>query len=197
LGYLPRPPPPSTLWSIFDSDPLSRQFIADLIGQRIVLRRSGGIALGGAGPNAPQIIYPAWPGSYPQAHVRRLFHVTAFGPRWAEETMKIAEQACNAAKPRVKYLRGDQVLESDIIRSIWDNLCQASHVLVDLTGLNANVALELGITHTLGRRTLIVTQDSAVEKYFPAIGKTRMHRYSLSGEPGLNSLLDRFLAEHD
>jgi hypothetical protein len=111
--------------------------------------------------------------------------------------MKIAEQACNAAKPRVKYLRGDQVLESDIIRSIWDNLCQASHVLVDLTGLNANVALELGITHTLGRRTLIVTQDSAVEKYFPAIGKTRMHRYSLSGEPGLNSLLDRFLAEHD
>lgn len=88
---------------------------------------------GGAGPNAPQIIYPAWPGSY----------------------------------------------------------------LVDLTGLNANVALELGITHTLGRRTLIVTQDSAVEKYFSAIGKTRMHRYSLSGEPGLNSLLDRFLAEHD
>jgi hypothetical protein len=29
--------------------------------------------------------------------------------------MKIAEQACNAAKPRVKYLCGDQVLESDII----------------------------------------------------------------------------------
>ena len=111
--------------------------------------------------------------------------------------MKIAEQACNAAKPRVKYLCGDQVRESDIIRSIWDNLCQASHVLVDLTGLNANVALELGITHTLDRKILIVTQDSAVEKYFPAIGKTRMHRYSLSGEPGLNSLLDRFLAEHD
>lgn len=147
-----------------------------------------------------EIIYPAWPGSYPQAHVRRLFHVTAFGPRWAQESMKIAVQACDAGKPPAQYIRGDQVLEPDIIRSIWDNLCQASHVLVDLTGLNANVALELGITHTLGRMTLIVTQDSAVEKHFPAIGKTRMHRYLPSGEPGLNSLrdtLDQFLAEHD
>ena len=44
--YLVHHPPPSTLWSIFDPDPLSRQLSADLIGQRIVLRRSGGIALG-------------------------------------------------------------------------------------------------------------------------------------------------------
>ena len=68
--------------------------------------------------------------------------------------------------------------------------------------LNTNVALELGIVHTLGpeRKVLIVTQNSAVKQYFPAIAKTRIHSYSLSGEPGLHALrdrLDRFFAQEE
>ena len=158
--------------------------------------------LGSAGPGVLQMIFPAWPGRYPQVPDKRLFHVTPFGPTWAENTMKIAEQACKSATPSIQYIRGDQVLDPDIIRSIWNNLCQATHVVVDLTGLNANVALELGIVHTLGPedKVLILTQDSATKTHFPAIAKTRMHHYSLSSTPGLNSLrdaLDRFLADHD
>ncbi len=68
--------------------------------------------------------------------------------------------------PSVEYIRGDHVLDADIIRSIWDNLCQATHVLVDLTGLNANVALELGIAHTLGRNVLLVSQDGPAQGWF-------------------------------
>jgi hypothetical protein len=158
--------------------------------------------LGSAGPGTLQMIFPAWPGHYPLAGRKRLFHVTPFGPNWTENTMKIAKEACEAASPSVQYIRGDQVLDPDIIRSIWKNLGQASHVVVDLTGLNANVALELGIAHTFGpeNKVLIVTQDSAVKEYFPAIAKTRMHSYSLASGPHSNSFryaLERFLANHD
>src|SRR5262249_26790451 len=95
-----------------------------------------------------------------------------------------------AAKPRSEYVRGDQVMDFDIMRSIWDHLCQASYIIVDLTGLNANVALELGIAHALGRNVLLVTQDAAVAPHFPVIAKLRMHRYSLKGDPGPKPLSD-------
>jgi hypothetical protein len=153
--------------------------------------------LGAAGAAGPHMIFPAWPGSYPQLLHRRLFHVTAFGPAWASDTMKIASYACASTVPSVEYIRGDHVLDADIIRSIWDNLCQATHVLVDLTGLNANVALELGIAHTLGRNALLVSQDGPAQGWFPTLAKLRIHRYSLDGPRGSHALrdaLDGFLA---
>jgi hypothetical protein len=153
--------------------------------------------LGAAGAAGPHMIFPAWPGSYPQLLHRRLFHVTAFGPAWASDTMKIASYACASTVPSVEYIRGDHVLDADIIRSIWDNLCQATHVLVDLTGLNANVALELGIAHTLGRNVLLVSQDGPAQGWFSALAKLRVHRYSLDGPHGSHALrdaLDGFLA---
>jgi hypothetical protein len=169
----------------------------EVVRDPVKFRRFVEPVLGRAMPDAPQMLFPAWPGSYPRPGLRRCFHVTAFGPAWAEETMKIVVAACKTAKPRVEYIRGDQVLDPDITRSIWDNLCQASHVVVDLTGLNANVALELGIAHTLGRNVLLVTQDSGKKGFFPSIAKVRMHRYSVTGDPGLKPLrhaLDQFLA---
>jgi len=152
--------------------------------------------LGAAGDAAPQMIFPAWPASYPDQIEQSLFHVTAFGPPWAGDTMKIAARTCAGASPRVRYIRGDQVLDPDIIRSIWDNLCQATHVLVDLTGLNANVALELGIAHALGRNVLLVTQDGSAKDHFQALAKRRIHGYSLApGGAALSQVVERFLAQ--
>ena len=132
-----------------------------------------------------QMVFPAWPGSYPVAGSRTCFHVTPFGPRWAGATRKIVEAACAAANPAIRYVRGDEVLEPNILRSIWDGLCQASEVVIDLTGLNANVMLELGFAHALGRKVLLVSQDKVS---FPSIAKERTHLYSTTGEPGLKAL---------
>jgi hypothetical protein len=170
---------------------------ADAARDPIKFRRFLEPVLGSIGMNAPQMVFPAWPGSYPDPVMRHCFHVTAFGPAWAEDTMKIVSAACKAAHPSIEYIRGDHVLAPDIVRSIWDNLCQASHVVVDLTGLNTNVALELGIAHTLGRNVLLVSQDSGTGTHFPAIDKIRMHRYSVVSQSGLKPLRDalkQFLA---
>ncbi|HEX7229908.1 MAG TPA: hypothetical protein VF452_05905, partial [Candidatus Binatia bacterium] len=97
----------------------------------------------------------------------------------------------------IRYIRGDKVLEPDILRSIWDEICRATHIVVDLTGLNANVVLELGIAHTLGRNVLLISKDRQPEKYFRAIAKQRIHPYTLESETAVrdfSSVLRRFLS---
>ena len=145
------------------------------------------------GADAPQVLWPVWPGSYPDPAVKRCFHVTAFGQSWSETTRQVVKEACAT---RVEYIRGDQVLDPDVLRSIWDEICRATHVVVDLTGLNANVALELGIAHTLGRNVLLISQDQQPEHYFRAIAKHRIHRYALDSASSVDALkatLEKFL----
>jgi len=149
-------------------------------------------ALGYLGPEAPQIIYPTWPGDYPTLYGRRCFHVTAFGPDWANETMALVRESCESAGEPIEYIRGDQVLDPDIIRSIWDEICRASHVVVDLTGLNINAVLELGMAHALGRNILIITQDDRPALYFRSIAKVRLHHYDLDDPAALQDLLATF-----
>jgi hypothetical protein len=144
------------------------------------------------GAEALQILLPAWPGQYPDPSSKRCFHVTAFGPIWANNTRRLVGEACGS---QIEYIRGDGVLAPDILRSIWDEICRATHVVVDLTGLNANVVLELGMAHTLGRNVLLMSQDQQVERYFRAIAKHRIHPYVLRGSdaPEFRATLQRFL----
>ena len=128
------------------------------------------------GSESPFMLQPAWPGDYPDSANKRCFHVTAFGPAWANTAMDILSGCC---PPGIEYVRGDMGEEQDILRSIWDEVCRATHIVVDLTGLNANVILELGLAHALGRKVLLVSQDSQPERYFRAIAKHRIHKYAL------------------
>ena len=92
-------------------------------------------------------------------------------------------------------MRGDEVPDPRVIRSIWDEICRASHVLVDLSSFNANVALELGLVHGLGRHALVVGQDDTVRQLFPAVRKVRILPYSLAeGSTSLSDAVERFIA---
>jgi len=149
--------------------------------------------LGFVGAGALQIAFPSWPGDYPDSSAKRCFHVTAFGPPWADTTSRLVEEACGT---EIHYIRGDKVLQRDILRSIWDEICRATHVVVDLTGLNANVAFELGIADTLGRNVMLISQDRQPEKYFPAIAKQRIHPYTVESDAAIanfSSTLKEFL----
>ena len=48
-----------------------------------------------------------------------------------------------------------QNILKDIIQPIYD----ADIILADLTGLNSNVMYELGIAHTMNKKTIMITQD--------------------------------------
>lgn len=144
------------------------------------------------GTDAPSLVYPPWPGAYPDPESPLCFHVTPFAPEWAADTRRVVSERCSALG--IEYARGDMRPEQDIIKSIWTDLCRATHVVVDLTGLNPNVALELGMAHTLGRNVHLITQDAHPERTFKAIAKRRLHQYLLDGgAPGLGEQLEPFL----
>jgi hypothetical protein len=168
---------------------LDEEATADPIKARHLITSTFGFL----GAEALQLLLPVWPGQYPDTSSKRCFHVTAFGPTWANSTRRLVQEACGS---QIEYIRGDGVLAPDILRSIWDELCRATHVVVDLTGLNANVALELGMAHTLGRNVLLISQDQQVERYFRAVAKHRIHPYTLTGSdsPELQATLQRFFA---
>ena len=74
-------------------------------------------------------------------------------------------------------VRGDEALGQEIVASIWDETARASHVLVDLSGYNPNVCLELGMADAIGRDTLLIGVEGTAEQRFPAIDKRRIHHY--------------------
>ena len=162
-------------------------------GDGVKLRAVLETVLGMAGPEAPQLINPSWPGDYPAPSEPRCFHVMSYGDEWSDETSRQASQACAG---KVTYVRGDRVPDPDIIRSIWNDICRATHVLVDLTGFNPNVALELGMAHALGRNVRLVSQDAQTIGRVPSLAKQRVHVYSLKGTQGaptLSEVVGRFV----
>jgi hypothetical protein len=159
----------------------------------VLFRSRVGSLIGLIGSDAPRVATPAWPGTYPGTE-RRCFHVMPFGPPWADAVRDGVERACTG---RARYIRGDEAKDFRIIRSIWDEICRATHVVVDITDFNPNVALELGMAHTLGRRTLIVAQGGpTIERLFPSIAKLRVHQYSIDELQGtVERAVEEFLLE--
>jgi hypothetical protein len=137
------------------------------------------------------VVHAPWVRRHAEPGVRRLFHVMPFKKGWPDDVRKRTAAACKQAG--VSYRRGDEVEDARVIRSIWDEICLASHVLVDLSGFNPNVCLELAVAQVLGKSVLAVGQDGTKEQLFPMLKNVRVRDYSLSGE-GYESLLATFLA---
>ena len=75
-----------------------------------------------------------------------------------------------------------------IIQNLWD----ADYVIADLTVLNGNVYYELGIAHTLNKRTIQISQHLEI----PSDIKSQMvHRYAVDDDPDsdLTSILIEIL----
>ena len=63
----------------------------------------------------------------------------------------------------LQCVRADEISSDNrIMEDIWRNMCEARVVICDLTGNNPNVYYELGICHVLGKRTILITQESSV-----------------------------------
>lgn len=137
-----------------------------------------------------QLLLPSWAGSYPDAGAKpRCFHVMPFDADWSDEARDAARRASAAAG--LDYRRGDEAEEGRIVHAIWDDLCRASAVLVDLTGLNLNVLIELGMAQAIGRPVLLLQRAGSADFRPRHIEKLRVHRYGSATE--LQALLERQL----
>jgi hypothetical protein len=161
----------------------------------VAVRRALETALGFGGAAGPALLRAAWPARYPTSRPR-LFHVTQFEAPdgWPDATMAIVEARCDCHG--ATYVRGDRAGDVAVIRSIWEEICLATHVLVDLSDANANVALELGLAHGLGRNVATVVQRGQEKTaVFPSIERLRYGTYTLGdGGASLAAAVDAFLA---
>ena len=128
------------------------------------------------------LLAPRWAPQYCRPGTRRLFHVMPFSEAWSDGVSKKVRTLCKAHG--IAYQRGDDVSDPDVIRSIWQCIGEASHVLVDLTGLNPNVALEMGLVDAIGRRTLLVSQAVSPDHLFASISRVRVHEYQYRAGAG-------------
>jgi hypothetical protein len=136
-------------------------------------------------------VHPSWAASYPDSVSPRCFHVTGFRP-WTRQTCEEVRLACE--RFGVAYVRGDEATSPDMIRAIWDEIGRATHVVVDLSALNLNAVMELGMAHTLGRNVLLIGQEvERIPPTFRAVAKLRTARYSLDDMTHLRRAFDEFL----
>jgi hypothetical protein len=47
-----------------------------------------------------------------------------------------------------------------LTQRVWDGIANASIVVADISGLNANVMYEIGLAHGLGSRTFLIRDQS-------------------------------------
>lgn len=67
--------------------------------------------------------------------------------------------------------------QQNILSDIFPPIYKADIILADLTGLNPNVMYELGVAHTFGKKTIIITQDE-LEKLPFDLKQYRAKKYS-------------------
>lgn len=60
----------------------------------------------------------------------------------------------------LQCLRADNKHGSVIMDDIWRSIHHAAFIVADMTGKNANVMYELGIAHSFGKPTILITQDT-------------------------------------
>jgi nucleoside 2-deoxyribosyltransferase len=127
-----------------------------------------------------RLLRPAWPAAYPDAASKRCFHVMPFGQSWSDEVRDVARLACR--ERGLIYRRGDEAEEGRIIHAIWDDLCRAHVALVDVSGANLNVMIELGIAHAIGRPVLAVRRRDLPDVRPKHIEKLRVLPYASASE---------------
>lgn len=65
----------------------------------------------------------------------------------------------NVESLKLQCLRADNLTGQIVIEDIWTKINQSAIIIADVTTRNPNVMYELGIVHTIGKPTILMTQD--------------------------------------
>lgn len=152
--------------------------------------------IGYLGPETHDLLYPRWPGSYPDPSRPRCFAVVPFHPAQEPAHAVIVSEA---GRVGVRCVRRDVADEQQLVESIWSEICGATHVTVDLSGLHPTACLALGIANTLGRRTLLIGSEGTageLKRALPSVAMWRCHTYLAEPDatPEFRAALRKFFA---
>jgi len=104
----------------------------------------------------------------------KVFVITPFGDDFLALYNKLKEEFSESFE---FTNAGDLDNQQNILKDIVEGIHEASVIIADLTGLNANVFYELGLAHAMNKKVIIITQ-SITELPFD-IKSYRANEYSL------------------
>ncbi|MBL7792662.1 MAG: hypothetical protein JNK77_10085 [Saprospiraceae bacterium] len=86
------------------------------------------------------------------------FILMPFTLQWSNRLWsKLIKPVCN--RVGLNAVRADDLSGKEIMEDIWKGIFEAKIIIADITGRNANVFYELGITHTLGKEFILLSQS--------------------------------------
>lgn len=119
-----------------------------------------------------------------------VFVIMPFADQFSAVYSDIIKPVCTDLQLSVK--RGDDFSANEyIIEEIWHALNNCRLIIADCTGGNANVFYELGIAHTLGKSTILITQSRDDVPFDIAARRILLYEDSLAGSRRLSDELNK------
>jgi hypothetical protein len=108
-------------------------------------------------------------------------------PVYTDHILKVTEKLDLSSK------RADDLYSSTfIVQDIWNSINSAKVIIADCTARNPNVFYELGIAHTVGKPTIIITQDDSIPFDINYIRLIK-YQYTPRGIKDFEHQLERYL----
>jgi hypothetical protein len=124
-------------------------------GLRIVEQR-----IGPAGQSGKQISASFLGAMSPTIRYDRCFIVMPYSQPWSEGVEVVIVESCRQAglEPTIAKTMEGRFVPHDI----WTGITSSGLVIADLSGVNANVAYEVGLADAIGREVILLSQTSSV-----------------------------------
>lgn len=121
------------------------------------------------------------------------FVLMPFKKEWSDEVFKLIKNTIESIG--FQCVRADNLNGPIIIEDIWIKINQAGIIIADVTDKNPNVMYEVGIAHTVGRPTILLTQNAKKIPFDFAHLRHIEYRNSIDGREVFESRLREVIAE--
>lgn len=139
------------------------------------------------------IVEPIFNGRDTKPVSKQAFLMMPFSESWSVDVEAAYRDILH--KYGMSVVRADDMFGQNIIEDIWKGINSSEIAIVDTTGRNPNVFYELGICHTIGKPTIMTTQDVADIPFDVRYLRHIVYENSFSGLKKLTAGLEGALKE--
>jgi hypothetical protein len=100
-----------------------------------------------------------------------------------------------SSTPDAEVRRADDFVGQGVMEDIFQNIVTSSLVVAECTGLNGNVMYELGLAHSLGKRTALLAQNESDIPFDLRRFRFCIYADNSSGYPKLQKFLQQVATE--
>lgn len=109
------------------------------------------------GDSGQMIVTPIFKKREFKTKAKNCFILMPFTEVWSDRVWKHIKEI--AKKDGYIVERADSLYGHNILEDIWTAINESSIIIADITSKNANVFYEIGISHTLGKKVVLLTQS--------------------------------------